>query len=122
MLKENFLVLFDQKYYSIAEIDGSTLILNGPMENFTLGGRNATFSIYKFTKRGLSVAERQIPSVPGNVFEFIDRSGKGTIKVSQDNALAGALTMLNSANSGEKVDMVGQNENIEFQIEYREEP
>ena len=120
-VRENFLVLFDQKYYSIAEIDGSTLILNGPMESFTLDGQNATFSIYKFSKRGLSVAERQIPSVPGNVFEFVDRSGKGTIKVSQDNALAGTLTMLNSANSGETVDMVGQNENIEFQIEYREE-
>lgn len=121
-IKENFLVLFDQKYYSIAEIDGSTLTLNGPMESFTLSGQNATFSIYKFSKRSLSVAERQIPSVPGNSFEFIDRSGKGTIKVSQDNALAGTLTMLNSANSGERVDVVGQNENIEFQIEYREEP
>jgi hypothetical protein len=120
-IKENFLVLFDQKYYSISEIDGARLTLDGPMGNYTLDGQDINFLVYKFSKLGLSVSERHIPSVPANVFEMVDRSGKGTIKVVQDNALAGTVSMLNSANSGEKIDMVGQKEDIEFQIEYREE-
>jgi len=119
-LKENYLLIRDQKYYSIIEIEGSKLKLNGPIDDWTTEGEEAEFSIYKFEKQNLDLKERQLPNVPGYKFESIDRSGSGTIDVNQENYSSLSLAILNSSGS-DKIDLINQNESIEFDIEYKKE-
>jgi hypothetical protein len=120
-LKENYLLIRDQKYYSISDISGSAVTLSGPWDDLTLEGQEVAFSIYKFEKQPLDLKEREIPRVPGYEFNSIDRSGAGIITMTQENTLGLSLAILNSSGRDEKVDIMAQNESIDFSIEYKEQ-
>jgi hypothetical protein len=120
-LKENYLIIINQKYYSINEIEGTNLILNGPWDDWSIEGEEIEFMIYKFNKQSLNLKERKLPVVPGYNFDFIDRSGKGIITMEQNNLLGISLEVLNASNNNEKLDLINQNESIDFEIEYKEE-
>ncbi len=120
-LKENYLIIIDQKYYSISAIEGMVLILNGPLDDWTIDGEEVEFMIYKFNKQNLDLKERTLPAVPGHEFDFVDRSGKAIITMTQNNSLNLSLEILNASNNNEKIDLINQNESIDFDIEYKEE-
>ena len=120
-VKENFLIFIDSDYYTISEIDGSALILAGPMGDYTTDGQGVNFMIYKFAKESLDLNRRVIPAVPAYRFDAVGRSGEAVIKHSQRPGVSFLSTVLNSANSGSPVDIMEQNENIEFKIEYKDE-
>jgi hypothetical protein len=120
-VKENFLIFIGSDYYTISEIDGSSLTLEGPLNDYTTAGEEVEFIIYKFNKEGLDLDRRVEPPVPAYSFDSVGRSGEAIIKESQRPGVNFMSTMLNSVNSGSPVDVMEQNESIDFKIEYKEE-
>lgn len=120
-IKENYLVIIDGKYYSITDIEVSTLILNGPHGEWGLSGQNVDFSVYKFEKKVLDVPKREHPPVPGHRFNSVDRSG-GVILSGTEADVHFTAMALNSMGGGSQgsVDFLSQNESIDFEIEYKE--
>ncbi|NBT57208.1 hypothetical protein EBT16_00330 [bacterium] len=119
-IKENYLVIIDGKYYSISDISGSELVLNGPHGEWGVSGQNVNFSIYKFEKKVLDVPKREYPPVPGHRFNSVDRSG-GVILSGTEADIHFTAMALNSMGGGQgSVDFLSQNESIEFEIEYKE--
>jgi hypothetical protein len=119
-IKENYLIIIDgQKYYSISEIDGSTLILNGPPGEWGILGESMDFSVYKFEKSSLEVPERKFPPVPGHNFPSVGRSG-GAILSGTEAGVGLMAAALNSIGEGGSVDFLGQSESIDFEVEYKE--
>lgn len=125
-VKENFLLFIDGKYYTISEINGSNVVLGGPMDSFTIDGQAVDFMVYKFTKENLDLADKVVPPYtehpPRYQFDGIDRRG-GSILTNTDghNRVVLMSSVLNAANANQPVDVIGQTEAIDFQIEYKEE-
>jgi hypothetical protein len=120
-IKENYLIFSEGKYYSILDVSGQEMTLNGLVEDWSLNGEEIEFMVYKFNKEQLSLSEREIPNIPKHDFESIDRSGQGIIKIVQDNALAESISLMNLANTNERIDLVNQSESIEYKIEYKKD-
>lgn len=120
-LRDNYLVFMGSEYYTISSVDGSSLALGGRLGSYGKSGTEVEFTVYRFSKAALSIRERLAPRVPGFDFDFVDRSGKAIINVSQAVGAAGVLShALNSANSGRPFDLAGQEEDIEMTVEYRD--
>lgn len=125
-VKENFLLFIDGKYYTISYIDGSSVVLGGPMDSFTIQGQPVNFMVYKFNKENLTLPDKVIPPYtdhpPEYHFDGIGRSG-GSIITNNDgnNRVVLMSSVLNSANADQQVDFIGQNESIDFEIEYKKE-
>jgi hypothetical protein len=120
-LKDNYLLFIDSEYYSIVGVDGPSLSLGGRLGSYTKAGTGVEFAVYRFSKERLHIRERTVPSVPSFDFDSLDRSGKALISVGGGEASAGMLSQaLNSSRAGQPMDLAGQEESIEFEIEYRE--
>ena len=120
-LKENYLIFIGSEYYSILGVDGSSLALGGRLDSYTKSGQGVEFTVYRFSKEGLSIRERLVPAVPPFDFDFVDRSGKALISSSPADGGASLLShALNAAGSGQALDMASQQESIEFEVEYRD--
>jgi hypothetical protein len=120
-LRENYLIFIGSEYYSILGVDGSSLTLGGRLDSYTKSGQEVDFTVYKFSKENLSLRRRFVPSVPPFDFDFVDRSGKALISSSPAEGGASLLShALNSAKPGQAVDLAGQQESIEFEVEYRD--
>lgn len=120
-LKDNYLLFIGSDYYSIIGVDGSTLSLGGRLDSYTKAGDEIEFAVYRFSKERLSIRGRSVPAVPPFDFDSIDRSGKALISIIQTDAAAGFMPhALNAAGSGQPIDVAGQEESIEFEVEYRE--
>lgn len=120
-LKDNYLLFIGSDYYSIVGVDGSSLSLGGRLDQYTKAGEEVEFTVYRFSKERLGIRERSLPAVPPFDFDSIDRSGKALISSVQADAGTGFLShALNSAGSGQPIDVAGQEESIEFEVEYRE--
>ena len=120
-LRENYLIFIGSEYYTILHVDGSSAILGGRLDSYTKDGQEVDFTVYRFSKQGLTLRERVEPRVPSFDFDFVDRSGKALIKSTQ--AVGGMSVLssrLNSANSGQPFDTAAQDEQIEFTVEYRD--
>ena len=123
--KENFLILIDSDYYAIEEIDGTTITLAGPLQDWstsTAGGTAVSYDIVQFEKAGLTVPEREEPYMPGYTFDTIDRRGGEVIEIVTETAtpMFALATALNASKNGEVVDNIGQEESISFSIEWAE--
>lgn len=141
--KENYLILLQGgspdtedetlTYYSMDEIDGTEITLNGPYTEFTTGGTAVTYIIYRFEKQPITIPERNEPHVPGHVFDYdddpplglgghVDRDGSEVISVQVDQGVSMALyaSVLNAANAGDEsvMDTIQTQESINFKIEY----
>jgi len=120
-LRENYLLFIGSEYYTISHIDGSSLLLGGRLDSYGKVGASVSFAMYKFSKQSLSLAERIEPPVPAFEFDSVDRSGKALISASRAVSEVGLLSLaLNSANSGQPIDVATQKEQIEFTVEYRD--
>lgn len=120
-LRENYLLFIGSEYYTIVGLDGSNLTLAGRLDSYTKMGQGVDFTVYRFSKEALSIRQRFSPTVPPFEFDSVDRSGKALISSSQAAGGASLLShALNSANSGQPLDVAGQEESIEFKVEYRE--
>lgn len=121
--KENYLVLIDNTYYSIAEIDGSSITLAGQHSDWTTlssGGTSVTYDIWQFTKNGADIPERSYPPMPGQNFTLLDRRGNEVIEVSTETGtpMMFRAAALNSAKQNEVIERTEQNEGITFSIEW----
>lgn len=130
--KQNYLILMHPElepdleyyYYSILNIDGNTLYLEGPRptEDWTTNGTNVNFTVYNFVNKEITIPERAYPPIPGHTFEQIKRSNNDVItKQIKTNTSFLAARMLNSINSGDQLfEISGQSENINISIEYKD--
>lgn len=120
-LRENYLIFIGSEYYSILGVDGSSLTLGGRLDSYTKSGQEVDFTVYRFSKESLSIRERFVPAVPPFDFDFVDRSGKAIISSSPSDGGVSLLShALNAAGSGQALDLAGQQESIEFEVEYRD--
>jgi hypothetical protein len=81
LFMQNFLVAIGSDYYSIANIDGTTITLSGPSNYWMLladGGTSVTFNIYKYSKQPITIG--------GMTFDFIDRRGAELVTNSIDQS------------------------------------
>jgi P2-related tail formation protein len=124
--KENFLIQINPAtegiYYTMEEIDGTTITLGGLHVDWTTllnGGTAVTFNIFKFVKIPISIPERSEPYWPGNDFDFIDRRGNVIIENIEETSMPMSLTAsaLNKAKDDEVLETIGQKEVISFTIE-----
>lgn len=112
--RENYLILIGLSYYQIESIDGSDMILNGPLLSWGLSGTGVSYSIIQFVKTS------PITSQDGHVFDRLDRRGIESISVSTENSTSMAMTalMLNGINNG-PIDVIGHQEDIWINVERR---
>lgn len=127
--KENYLILINNQYYTILEIEENKIILDGPINDWTLTGTSVNYIIYRFNKESISIKDRVLPEIKGHEFNYqddppkglgghIDRSGSEVVYLNTKTY----STILNSMNNKENVnDLLEQNEDISYQIEYRED-
>jgi hypothetical protein len=121
-LKENYLILIDSQYYSIIDIDENKITLDGPNKDWTTLGTDIQFTIYKFVNQSVNIPETINPPIPGHDFDQIVRSNNEVIVSSVVSTSMLANKILNSINSGsEFIESTGQQESINFNIEYKEE-
>lgn len=123
--KENYLVLIGTDYYSITDIDGFTVTLNGQKQNWTTlsnGGSAIVYSVIKHTKVPFTILDREYPEMDGHSFTYIDRRGSEIITSEIDTGLSMMMAMsLNAANDGNEVlDTTSQTEGITYKIELRD--
>jgi len=118
--KENYLILIDSDYYSIVDIDGTTITLNGPNDKvWQTTGTSVDFTIYQFINQPLSIEENTYPVNPGHDFEEILRSDNEIITNSTESSVSFlAAKALN--NKSEFLDSMTQNEGVSFKIEYKD--
>lgn len=120
-LRDNYLVFIGSDYYTILDVDGSDLVLGGRLDSYTKAGQEVDFTVYRFSKNGLSLRERQNPPVPAFDFDFVDRSGKALVTSTQTDGVASVLSSaLNATKHGQPFDVASQQESIDFHIEYRD--
>jgi len=148
-MMENFLVLIYDTgsppgsppihgYYAMEYINGqyggvNTLItLNGPKEDWSLSGESKDFTIYRIAREAFTVPDQEEPASDGHEFEStppvdgVNRSGADIISISTETATPmtswAYMSVLNAKNGDEITEIVGQNEDINMHIEYKEEP
>jgi hypothetical protein len=134
VFKENLLLAIanplatnGEDYYSISEIDGTLIYLNGPYKTWGLqseiGGSNVDFRILKVkpSTDPIEIPARTDPVWPGHTFSFLDRRGNEVIEI--HNSASGTVTGLAmaSALNNEMVDTSSQKESITLNIEWFDE-
>lgn len=119
--KENYLIFIDSDYYSISQIDGLTITLNGPAKNWTTSGTSVNFVIYQFINQPLSLPERVSPELPGHNFSQVIRSNNEIIEGEIEMITPLFMKILNSKESDDNVlDHTTQSEGISVSIEYKD--
>lgn len=123
-IKENYLIFSDSKYYSILEVDGSRLILNGPHDDFTIDGVQISFMVLKFIKQNIEVSEKVKPPFEqkASKYEFnsLGRSGGSIITNTTGETRPVFMSTILNSNDTNPIDFINQSESINFDIEYKE--
>ncbi len=118
---ENFMILIGTDYYQIEAWSGTQITIKGtPLKEWGIAGTGAiAYSIIKFAKTSPV-------TIGGTTITRIDRRGNEVIEsvteTSSPMFMGMTATFLNSANSGQPIELIGQQENITFQIEWLDEP
>ena len=121
--KEKYLLLIDSEYYSIVNVDGTNIYLEGPRPtvDWTTNGKDINYVLYHFTNKQITIPESSYPPIPSHTFKEIKRSNNEVISnviATGSSLLAGRI--LNSINSGTQISEIsGQDENINISIEYK---
>jgi hypothetical protein len=129
-LKENYLIFINNNYYTISEIDGTIIKLDGPPNDWTTTGTEIDYIIYKFNKNPISIPDRLDPPIKGHDFDYeedppkglggyVDRSGSEVINLNVKTY----STILNYMKTQKDniSEIIGQEENINYEIEYLNE-
>lgn len=122
--KESYLIKINGSYYSIINIDGTNIFLNGPaVDVSSTAGAAVEFDMYQYTKQELTIEERKNHPTPGHTFDFVDRRGNEVIELETESAslLDGEISALalNASNSSNPTEFVSQGENISVSIEWK---
>jgi hypothetical protein len=122
-LKENYLILIGTQYYSILDIDGINITLDGPINDWTTLGTSVNFTIYRFESQSLYIPESVEPPIPEYTFSQIMRSENEVITNAIElNFISNKI--LNAANShgtgNELSEVAAQQESIQCIIEYKD--
>lgn len=122
LFKENFIVVINDEYFTIKEIDGTNITLNGPMNNWTMAGTSAGYTILKYIKNAVEIPERKQPDFAGHTFDFIDRRGNEVFEINTEEAdvyeNSSVFTSLMNKNDSDNMDVLSQKEKITFTIEW----
>lgn len=120
--KENFLVVIDDNYYFMSEVDGdnpsgfTTLTLSGPdlyWKTFGAGGTSVDFTIYRYVKQSATIPGQQF-DFPEHDFRNLDRQGREIITSETETAAT-----MSALSAGDAVsETVSQTEAVTFTIEY----
>jgi hypothetical protein len=123
--KENFLLLIDNTdYYKIEEIDGKTVTLGGPMDDFTTlgaGGTSKPYAIHQFLKQEIIVDENYDDQDPRpHNFLFIDRRGQDMVEALRQQNPTDTVSFIALANdTGSNIeDAISIEEGLSITIEY----
>ena len=116
--KENFLILIDNNYYFINEINGTTITLGGIPVYWKTTGTTVDFIIYRYVKQSATIDDY--------TFRLIDRSGSEII--TSDTEFISLFNTLGLSMDEEQEDKkdpnfnenMEQNEGITFTIEYND--
>lgn len=117
-----------EDYYSISDINGTLISLNGPYRTWGLQSEisvdNVDFRIIKIKQTSvepIEIAPRVAPEWPGHEFRYLDRRGNEVIEV--HNSESGDVTGLAMASvlNNETVDTSSQKESITLKIEWFDE-
>ena len=128
-LKENYLLLIDTEYFAINEIDGTTITLDGPPNDWGVAaGTAVTFDIYQYEKEGVVIPAREDPEIPGHAFEYVDRGGLPIFEYDTEYGTSMymygasmAMRILNAASASgtdNVLDVTGQQESVSYKIDY----
>jgi hypothetical protein len=126
--KESFLAVVhknppsDDDYYAIAQINGTTINLNGPQQTWTTlaaGGTPVNIHIYQYEKEHLTIPERSYPPMPEHTFEFVDRRGNDVVDIGTQS-VSPFLPFMALAEPSGISELISQNESVTFSIEYKE--
>ena len=122
-LKENYLILIDSNYYSILDINGTTITLDGPYSEWTTFGTSVDFVMYQFINQPVSLDASLHPNLPSHDFSQITRSNNeiidSNIKTSTPIMPTIIRKILNSKQSdSEIIELSKQTESIKIKIEY----
>jgi len=114
--KENFLFKIGDYYYKIIEIDGTTIKLEGFLENWTTltaGGSTVTFDILQFVK--------QPAVIDTTTYDQLDRRNREYILATIENQITNEVELMAlSANDPTSFgESIQQQEEINFVIEYK---
>jgi hypothetical protein len=118
--KENYLLLINTEYYSMQEIDGTEITLNGPLFDWKTTGTSVTYTLLHYETLGASISESDVePFHNAYDFDRIDRRGGTPIKITTPNNPAITALMANAMNldDGRRLEVISQQENITFTIE-----
>lgn len=138
LFKENFLVLIGSEYFAISDIDGTTITLAGPHNDWNTTGTAVDYDIFKYSKfTGTTVdpptgyrfdpvadiPERIYPPMPGYKFEFLDRRGNEVIKIDTETGMSmmAMASLLNAGSKDQILETVGQEESITFSVDWKDE-
>lgn len=120
--RENYLILIGVNYYQIESIDGSDMVINGPILSWGLSGTSVDYSIVHLEKTS-PITTLGDDNPFGNLeFDRLDRRGNESIEIETETAVPmfARATMLNDANAGHTTDTVTQQEQVWYSIEYKE--
>ena len=113
-----------EDYYAISEWNGTEIVLDGPLNSWTLAGSNVDIIIYQFEKtENVEIqASPEYASQPGHIFTILDRRGQDVIDVTTTMVApyTSMSTLANELNCGKSqtTDKVTQGEDISMTINY----
>lgn len=118
-LQEKYLILIDSDYYSIVEIDNNDIILDGPNKDFKLSGTSKEFVMYKFTNQPQFIDNNK-ESFSFSEIKRSDNEIIGKINLDYNTGELSALASKLLNGKDQISDTTKFEENIEFNIEYKE--
>lgn len=111
---DNYLILYQDKYYKITSIVGSTMTLSGTPVELGLTGVPISYEIVHFEKIPVTTQD-------GHYFEFLDRRGNDSIEIITETITPMTMGMSEAILNSQPVNNIGLAEKILLEIEYRKE-
>lgn len=111
--KENFLIVINDEFYKIEDINTTFITLGGPEEDWkTLGagGTPVLYSVIHFTKNSITIN--------GQNFAFIDRRGQEVIETSTESIMPFYVSAIPEALSSKAKEVIGQEISVSYKVEY----
>lgn len=118
--KENYLVLIDDTYYTMSDIDGQDIYLVGPVENWGLAGETTgvSYSIIHIANEENVTIQNGKTGEFNTFIPYVNRSGDSAIFILQQDAPAPMALRMQMLNDGIE-EAVSTKEELSYTIERR---
>jgi hypothetical protein len=119
--QDNYLIQIGSDYYQIDSINGSKMILNGPLLQWGLTGTAVSYTILQFIKTSPISSESGPYQGASQQFFILDRRGNDSFEIVTDtsSSMAFNAAALNQMGGSQPLDIVGAKENIWVNVEYK---